>query len=314
MPGLAVLLKTTMAADREDRTIYLIDASIYIFRAWFSLPDTLRSSDGAPVNAVYGFLRFLTEFVEAVQPINIMVAFDHSLTSSFRNEIYPQYKANRDPAPPELRVQLAACERLVDALGISSLKHPRFEADDLIASVAVRARGTGYRVVVVSGDKDLSQVVREGDLWWDYSRNRRLDMQGIYDLFGVWPGQIIDFLALVGDAVDNIPGVPGIGPKTASRLLRVFKDVDQLYQRLEEVPRLGVRGAARVARELDEHRESVMLARRLTALACDAPAGRRSPHHGLAAVNSADLDEFLGWLDRGEGYVGRIRSVCSGLG
>lgn len=301
-----------MGAPGEDRTIYLLDASIYIFRSWFSLPDTLTASDGAPVNAVYGFLRFLTELFEAVRPVNLMVAFDHSLTTSFRNEIYPQYKANRDPAPPELKVQLAACERLVESLGISCLKHPRFEADDLIASVATAARENGYRVVVVSGDKDLSQVIHKGDLWWDYSRNRKLDAQGVYDLFGVWPRQITDFLALVGDAVDNIPGVPGIGPKTASRLLRVFKDIEQLYSRLEEVPRLGLRGAARVARQLDEHRESVMLARRLTALACDAPGGSRSPHHGIVAASRGDLDDLLGWLDRGEGYVDRIRRACSG--
>lgn len=300
-----------MAESDQRRTIYLIDASIYIFRSWFSLPDTLTASDGAPVNAVYGFLRFLTELFETARPANLMVAFDQSLTASFRNEIYPEYKANRDPAPPELKVQLEACERLVDYLGISHLKHPRFEADDLIASVAVLARDSGYRVVVVSGDKDLSQVLHEGDLWWDYGRNRMLDMQGVHDRFGVWPSQITDFLALVGDSVDNIPGVPGIGPKTASRLLRVYQDVEQLYERLEEVPRLGVRGAPRLARALGEHREAVMLARRLTALACDAPAGEHSPHHRISASRTAELDELLAWLARGDGYVDRIRTVCA---
>lgn len=294
----------------EERTIYLIDASIYIFRSWFSLPDTLTAADGAPVNAVYGFLRFLTEFFEATRPENIMVAFDQSLTTSFRSEIYPEYKANRDPAPPELKAQLQACERLVDCLGISSLKHPRFEADDLIASVAVLARENGYRVVVVSGDKDLSQVVHDGDLWWDYARNRKLDIKGVHDHFGVWPNQMTDFLALVGDTVDNIPGVPGIGPKTASRLLRVFKDIEQLYERLEEVPRLGMRGAPRLARALAEHRESVMLARRLTALACDAPAGDHSPHHRITESRADDLAALLAWLARGEGYVDRIRTAC----
>ncbi|HSH41616.1 MAG TPA: 5'-3' exonuclease H3TH domain-containing protein [Arenicellales bacterium] len=300
-----------MSAPDKQKTIYLVDASIYIFRSWFSLPDTLTAADGAPVNAVYGFLRFLTEFVETTRPANIMVAFDQSLTTSFRSEIYPQYKANRDPAPPELKAQLAACERLVECLGISHLKHPRFEADDLIASVAVLARDSGYRVVVVSGDKDLSQVIQEGDMWWDYARGRKLDVQGVHDHFGVWPHQITDFLALVGDTVDNIPGVPGIGPKTASRLLRVFKDVEQLYDRLDEVPRLGLRGAARLARALDEHRESVMLARRLTALACDAPAGDQSPDHRLAAPMAAELEELLAWLARGEGYVDRIRTACA---
>jgi 5'-3' exonuclease len=299
-----------MTRSGEGRTIYLIDASIYIFRSWFSLPDTLIASDGAPVNAVYGFLRFLTEFFESTRPVNVMVAFDQSLTTSFRNEIYPEYKANRESAPPELRLQLEACERLVDSLGISSLKHPRFEADDLIASVAVLARDSGYQVVVVSGDKDLSQVLQEGDLWWDYARNRKLDAQGVYDHFGVWPDQITDFLALAGDAVDNIPGVPGIGPKTAARLLRVYKNIEQLYERIEEVPRLGVRGAAKLAGRLVEHREAVMLARRLTALACDAPAGDQSPHHRIGVAKSDQLDDLVRWLARGEGYVDRIRTAC----
>jgi len=299
-----------MEPPAPARTIYLVDASIYIFRAWFSLPRTLESSDGAPVNAVYGFLRFLTELFESVRPEHVMVAFDQSLTTSFRSEIYPAYKANREPAPAELKRQLEACERLVAYLGISCLKHPRFEADDLIASVAVAARAKGYNVVVVSGDKDLAQVLHgEGDIWWDYARGRRLDAQGVYDLLGVWPGQVGDFLALVGDTVDNIPGVAGIGPKTAARLLRVFKDVEQLYQRLDEVPRLGVRGAAKLAKALQAQRDGVMMARRLTGLACDAPAGDGSPHHAVGAALDNELEQFIAWLARGEGYIERLRAV-----
>lgn len=298
------------AATGERPTIYLVDASIYIFRSWYSLPDSLSGADGTPVNAVYGFLRFLAEFFETARPAHLMVAFDQSLTSSFRSEIFPAYKANRDPSPPELKAQLVACETLVGSLGISTLKHPRFEADDLIASAALLARDSGYRVVVVSGDKDLSQVLHDGDLWWDYARNRRLDAAGVHQRFGVWPHQISDFLALVGDAVDNIPGVPGIGPKTAARLLRIFKDIDQLYARLEEVPRLSLRGAARLAQALAEHRDVVTLARRLTALAGDAPAGDQSPHHRIGVSRTAALDELLTWLTRGSGYVERIRRVC----
>jgi len=301
-----------MSAAARQRVIYLVDASIYVFRSWFSLPDTLQGADGAPVNAVYGFLRFMAELMEEARPANLLVAFDHSLTTSFRNEIYPDYKANRDPAPPELERQLQACEELMVSLGISCLKHPRFEADDLIASAAVLARASGYRVVVISGDKDLSQILRDGDAWWDYARGRRLDPAGVHERFGVWPEQMTDFLALVGDAVDNIPGVPGIGPKTASRLLRVYHDIEQLYARIEEVPRLGLRGAPRLSRALVEHRDSVMLARRLTALACDAPGGDLAPHHRIAPASDERLDALMKWMDRGQGYVERIRAVCPG--
>ena len=256
----------------ERQPTFLVDASVYIFRAWFSMPDRFSDASGRPTNAVYGFARFLSELIEQTQARQLAVAFDESLTTSFRNEIYPDYKANRDPAPAELKRQFAWCRDLTRSLGIGVYADGYYEADDLIATLARHCRDRGDAVCVVTGDKDLAQLI-EGpqDSWWDFSRRRRLDQAGVLEHFGVRPDQIADFLALSGDAVDNIPGVPGVGPKTASALLAHFGSLDAVYNRLDEIAWLKIRGAKKLGRRLKEHEAAARLARRLTGLASDIP-------------------------------------------
>lgn len=295
--------------SRNFKDLYLIDASIYVFRAWFSLPSTLSADDGTPVNAVYGYLRFLTEFLEKTTPQYVAVAFDESLTTSFRNEIYPEYKANRDLPPPELESQFKACQDFTRALGIQSFCHQQFEADDLIATIAHQMRGLGFRNIVVSGDKDLTQVLSDVDLWWDYARGRTLDVNGVVRRFGVRSDQIRDYLALVGDSVDNIPGLPGVGPKTAVRLLRLYPNLEAVYDNLAQIPQLAIRGAHRIAENLKSHREQVFLSRRLATVALDAPltVGRETLR--LGAPDEQALERLVKWMNRGEGFIARIRSV-----
>lgn len=252
-------------------TAYLIDASIYIFRAWFSVPDSMRGEDGAPVNAVYGFCRFLTEFVERSQAQYVAVAFDESLTQSFRNEIYPQYKMNRELPPKELSDQFKLCRRAAEGAGLFCMAHPRYEADDLIATAALKMRENGHRVVIVSGDKDLAQVLRGSDFWWDFARNHQLGPPQVKDKFGVPPEAIQDYLGLCGDAVDNIPGVPGVGPKTAAALLQEFGSMDALYERLQDIQYLKIRGAKGLAAKLREHQEKAFLSRQLATVEYQVP-------------------------------------------
>ncbi len=291
------------------KDLYLIDASIYVFRAWFSLPDTLNADDGTPVNAVYGYLRFLTEFLERTTPRYVAVAFDESLTRSFRNEIYPEYKANRDLPPPELERQFKACQDFTRALGMQSFCHQRFEADDLIATIAHQMRGQGFRNIVVSADKDLTQVLSGADLWWDYARDRTLDVDGVEQRFGVRSEQIRDYLALVGDPVDNIPGLPGVGPKTAVRLLRLYPDLEAVYDNLAQIPQLAIRGASRIAKNLKSHREQVFLSRRLATVVLDAPLTVGGETLQIEAPDEQTLGRLVKWMTRGDGYIERIRSV-----
>ena len=254
----------------NKRYVYLIDASIYIFRAYFSVPDTLTNNDGQLINALHGFAGFLAEFLEREKPQHVAVVFDESLTTSFRNDIYPGYKANRELPPEELKLQFGFCRSLVQALGLADFSSEHYEADDLIGTLAERMREQGFSVVILSADKDLAQSLAEGDMLWDYARKRKHHYADIQDWLGVQAGQVADWLALAGDSVDNIPGVPGIGAKTAAALLAHFDSLEDIYERVDAVADLEIRGAARVQRLLQAHKEDAMLARRLTGIVTDA--------------------------------------------
>ena len=262
---------------------YLIDASVYVFRAYYSMPDDIVDGEGNPVNALYGYCRFLGDFIEQVNPEHIAVLFDESLSKSFRTEIYPEYKANRDPAPPELKRQFQQCRRFTRALGLMEWASPRYEADDLIGTLVEHGRSMDRPSTIVSRDKDLAQLLSKEDVFWDFAGKGKVGYEQVPEVFGVWPEQIADFLALAGDAVDNIKGVPGVGKKTAAVLLEHFGSLDNIYDNLHKVHEVNVRGSKTLGEKLETHRDAALLARRLTGIACDAPiddaesAMRRSP-------------------------------------
>lgn len=273
-------------------TLHLVDASLYVFRAWHSMPDEFHDADGWPTNAVHGFARFLLDLLERERPQHVAVAFDEALDSCFRNALYPDYKANRDPAPPELRRQFAWCKALCKALGLVTLAHVEYEADDLIGSAARRARGNGFRSVIVSADKDLSQLLHDFDEQYDYAKAQRWGAAGVKARHGVHAHQIADYLALTGDAVDNIPGVSGVGPKSAAILLAHFGTLDALLERIDEVPFLRLRGAAQLAAKLREQRQQARLWRQLTTIALDAPLPE-----GNFKRSAGDADELAALAD-----------------
>ena len=278
--------------------VFLVDASLYVFRAWHSMPPEFFDRDQQPVNAVHGFARFALELLERQAPQRLVFAFDESLDSNFRNELYPAYKANRDPAPEQLKRQFRYCQQFCRALGATVLVDGRFEADDLIGTALTRFRGQGHRGLILSADKDLSQLLRAGDAQWDYGRNERWEAGGVKARYGVHAEQIADFLGLTGDAIDNIPGVPGIGAKTAATLLGHFGSLDALLARIEEVPFLRLRGSAGHAQKLKEHREIALLSRQLATIACDAPLpvdfvdGRRRAADSSALRELSDALRF----------------------
>lgn len=259
------------ASQRAARSLFLVDASIYVFRAYYSIPDSMQNRTGEPTNAVYGYARFLDELMARHAVTHIGVAFDESLSRSFRNKIYPAYKANREPAPEELKRQFRWCKQLTEAMGVTVYSSKRYEADDLIATIAGRMRRKKFDITVVSGDKDLMQLIGPRDLFLDAGRDRRFGYHDVQGHLGVMPEQVADFLALAGDAVDNIPGVPGIGAKTAAQLLGAYADLEAIYASLHDIPAMSMRGAKRVAALLEEHRELAFLSRRLTVAAADAP-------------------------------------------
>jgi len=270
---------------------YVIDASVYVFRAWFSIPEDMQDSEGNPVNALYGFARFLSDFLEHSKPEYVAVAFDTSLTTCFRNDIYPDYKANRDPAPDELKKQFERCRALTRSLGLPEYAEQRFEADDIIGTLVMSMRRQGMPSTILTRDKDMAQLLDAGDVLWDFAGGRRIAYKDVRASYGVRAEQMIDYLALAGDSVDNIPGVRGVGPKTAAALLEHFDSLDNIYDRLHEVGGVSVRGAAKLGARLAEHKEIAMLSRQLSTIACDVPLAsdrdallRRPPD--LSALNA----------------------------
>jgi 5'-3' exonuclease len=271
--------------------IYLIDASVYIFRAYYSMPPEMVDRDGHPVNALFGFARMLGDLIERARPQYMAVAFDQSLMSSFRNAIYPAYKAHRDPPPAGLVMQIDRCRKLCDLLGVASFSSPEYEADDIIGTLLHLMRRQGVRATVITRDKDLAQLIGVGDVYWDFGGRDPCGYHDIERRFGVPPERMADFLALMGDSVDNIKGVPGIGAKTAAALMKQFASLDEIYRDLEQVASMKMRGAAALGERLREHRDTAYLARQLTCICCDMPlqataetVQRRLPD--LAGINA----------------------------
>nr|WP_255775814.1 5'-3' exonuclease H3TH domain-containing protein [Microbulbifer sediminum] len=249
----------------------MVDASVYIFRYYFALPPNWTSRSGYSTEAVYGFTNFLLDLL-ALRPARIACAFDESLGSCFRNDIYPDYKCSRALPDEALAFQLVACREMAEAVGIASFASERYEADDILATLTRLCRAHGP--VVVSRDKDLGQLLDRGAAsLWDFAADRHLDAAALRARFGVAPGQIADFLALVGDPGDDIPGVPGVGPKTAAQLLAHYDSVDALLDNPAGVADLPVRGAKGLAVKLAQHAGQIAMARRLAALEERVPLG-----------------------------------------
>lgn len=249
--------------------IFLVDASVYVFRAYHSVLPDMRDADGNPVHAVFGFARFLGDLIERVRPRYIAVAFDQRRSSSYRSRLYPAYKANRERAPADLVLQFERCRELCRHLGVAMFVDPHYEADDIIGSLAALMHAGGVRSAYITRDKDLAQLMRDGDVFWDFGARSQFGYHDIERHFGVPPERFADYLALTGDEVDNIPGIPGVGHHTAASLMKAFRSLEELYEDLERVGQLKLRGAGTLAQKLSAHREAVFLSRQLTRIACD---------------------------------------------
>jgi 5'-3' exonuclease len=244
--------------------LFLVDSSIFVFRAWYGPERDRVNRRQQPNQAFVGFSDFVYRLLTEQAPRQLVFAFDESLSKSARKEVYADYKANRSPAPPELKRQFAWCRQWVEALGVTCVSSNQWEADDLIGSLVNYHRSPQLPVAILTADKDLAQLIAEGDVWWSYLDNKKLDYRAIHKKFGVRPEQIADQLALTGDKVDNIPGIPEIGLKTAARLLRKYDSVDNLRQHIQEVGEMKFRYASQVQRSLMEHEAQLDVSLQLT--------------------------------------------------
>ncbi|WP_298677476.1 DNA polymerase I [uncultured Lentibacter sp.] len=248
--------------------LHLIDGSAFIFRAYHALPPLTRKSDGLPIGAVAGFCNMLHRYVEGNTgpdaPTHVAVIFDKG-SHTFRNDMYELYKANREAMPEDLRPQMPLTRRATEAFNIACKELEGYEADDMIATLAVQAREAGGRVTIISSDKDLMQLVGGGVEMLDAMKNRRIDRDGVHEKFGVYPERVVDVQALAGDSVDNVPGAPGIGIKTAALLINEYGSLEELLDRASEIKQPKRRET------LIEHRAQIELSKRLVQLDCATP-------------------------------------------
>lgn len=296
------------------KSLYLIDASIYIFRAYFSLPETITNAKGHPVNAVFGYASFLSGLITDAKPDHIAAMFDESLDTCFRNDIHPQYKSNRAPPDDDLARQLNWCKELTSLVGIKTYASNRYEADDLIGTAAHHMRQHGFSMIYVTGDKDIGQLISGRDRVWDYARNEYINHRGIYEKFGVKPAQLPDYLALAGDPVDVIPGVPGIGSKTAATLIQRFNSLERLYRHLQSkhlraASSLNIRGLDRVDGQLRAHEDQAWMSRELATIS--TTAGIRPTPAALKrkSTRKRALHDWLRENGFGDRLAGRINQI-----
>jgi DNA polymerase-1 len=250
------------------KPVYVIDAMNYIFRAYHGLPDNIVSPSGQLTNAVLGYLRTLLRIIKERKPEYMAAAFEGD--TSFRNVMFAGYKANRKQPPQDLEAQFGYCRKITEAIGIACLEATNYEADDIIGTIAKRMSALGHPIVVVTGDKDMSQLVSPNVQVYDIAKEHWLDETGVREKFGVAPAQIPDLLALHGDHVDNIPGVAGVGPKTARQILAICQTVEELAS--TELPStLSFRGRDEILKRIRENMESVRISRKLATICCEAP-------------------------------------------
>ena len=274
--------------------LHLIDGSAFIFRAYHALPPLTRKSDGMPIGAVAGFCNMLHRYVEANTgpdaPTHVAVVFDKG-SHTFRNDMYDQYKANRDAMPEDLRPQIPLTRQATAAFNIACKELEGYEADDIIATLACQARAAGGRCTIISSDKDLMQLVGDGVEMLDAMKNRTIDREGVFEKFGVYPERVVDVQALAGDSVDNVPGAPGIGIKTAALLINEYGDLDQLLARAEEIKQPKRR------QTLIDHADQIRLSRDLVLLDENTPLDFTIDD---LEVRDPDPDTLLGFLSEME--------------
>lgn len=256
-----------LTQDGPAVRLFLVDGSAYLFRAYHALPPLTRKSDGLPVGAVQGFCNMLWKLMRDMQgdtPTHLAVIWDHS-EKTFRNQLYDKYKAHRPPPPEDLIPQFPLVREATLAFGVPAIELPGYEADDLIAAYACKARDVGGEAIIVSSDKDLMQLVGDGVSMFDPMKGVRIEREQVFEKFGVYPDKVVDVQALCGDSVDNVPGAPGIGIKTAAQLITEYGDLDTLLARAGEIKQPKRRET------LIEFADQIRLSRALVKLDCDTP-------------------------------------------
>ncbi|WP_283131568.1 DNA polymerase I [Enterovibrio norvegicus] len=304
-----------MAMNPENPLI-LVDGSSYLYRAYHASPN-LTNAKGEPTGAVYGVVNMLRSLVKQYPKSNVAVIFD-AKGKTFRDDMYSEYKANRPPMPDDLRGQIAPLHEIIEAMGFPMMVIEGVEADDVIGTLATQGSAAGMPILISTGDKDMAQLVDENVTLINTMTNVIMDPQGVHDKYGFGPEHIIDYLALMGDKVDNIPGVPGVGEKTATALIAGIGGLSKLYDNLDQIAGLGFRGSKTISKKLEDNRENAYLSYELATikLDCELPARPEELINGAAdnekLVTLFTELNFKRWLAEAQSGNAGIDSVAAG--
>lgn len=271
------------------KKLFLVDASNMFFRAYFAIPN-MNAKDGLPTNALYGFLSMSIKLLRDLKPDYLVYCFDRK-EPSFRNELYPEYKANRTEMPEDLVPQMEYIKLIPELLGIKCLEKAGLEADDIIGILSKQAEGESVEVVIVSGDKDFAQLVNPQVSLYDSMKDKSFKEEDVKAKWGVKPSQFIDYLALVGDSSDNIPGVRGVGPKTAEKLLKQYSNLDEVYKNLENIKPDGLK------KKLSENKEMAYLSRELVTIVTENSLGLKVDDLNLQPIRKQELVDLFDRLN-----------------
>ncbi|MGC9494467.1 5'-3' exonuclease, partial [Vibrio genomosp. F10] len=268
-----------------DNPLILIDGSSYLYRAFHAYPDSMTNGE-IPTNAIYGVVNMLRSMMRQFSSERIAVIFD-AKGKTFRDDMYPEYKANRPSMPDDLRCQIEPLHDVIRAMGLPLISIPGVEADDVIGTLSSQASEMGMPVLISTGDKDMAQLVNEHVTLINTMTNVVMDREGVIEKFGIPPELIIDYLALMGDKVDNIPGVPGVGDKTATALLQGIGSLEKIYENLDDIAALGFRGSKTMAKKLIDNKENADMSYQLATIKLDV-ALEETPESLLKSTPDVD--------------------------
>lgn len=279
-------------SQATDKPLILVDGSSYLFRAYHS-PPHLTNSKGEATGAIYGVVNMLKSLLNQYNPECMVVVFD-AKGKTFRSDMYPEYKAHRPPMPDDLRTQIEPLHKIIEAMGLPLISIEGVEADDVIGTLAVKATEKGLKTLISTGDKDMAQLVNEHVTLINTMTNTIMDPEGVVEKFGVKAEHIIDYLAIVGDTADNIPGLPGVGPKSAQGLLNGIGSIEEIYERIDEVPTLKFRGAKSMPKKLEEFKEQLLLSYQLATIKLDVEIELNEDSFHIKDKNNDALIELFG--------------------
>jgi len=292
--------------------VYMMDTTGFILKYWFAMP-AIKTKNYESISAFLGFCTFFLNLLKKIKPKYIVCAFDESLGSCFRNKIFPDYKKNREKAPQELKIQFKLCRNFLDLLGINNLASKKYEADDIINTLSINTRKTGMSNIIFTNDKDLFQIIYKNDIWWNLN-DRKFNYSDLKNKLSFSPQNLPDFLGLMGDSVDNIPGAPGIGEKTASMLICKYKNIENVFNNIDSIPSdLGAK-YQRYAKIITENVEMIRLSKHLSTLAYIDSIENNDGLIERGRVHLNKIDDFLLQTGMNPGqkksWISQIENSC----